>query len=326
MSELQNTQIVLPDGVGDAILSLPAILCLKQLAPEAKVVIYPPFRLFEILWSLKIFETQFLEEIIKVHSWFDPAEQTIYLNRSARAFGLHSKKSYGEVQPGKWYTKYNINLPYLNINRVTEHLPAELISFLRDKFHFSLGSICYFGFLLELGFTVQDVQKTFSFNLGSLELQNNLNHWEPDLANKSYLVFCTEASYGSKGAAARRWPAQHFIELANLAYQKYKLLPVFVGTDTQLRLPKGFVDMRCKLTLLQVAQLMRYSKGYIGNDSGNLHLANLMKTPTIGIYQSTSSSDYGPIFESLNLAVNKPQSAEEVFNNYFDRFLSIVGS
>ncbi len=306
-------EIVLPNRIGDAILSLPAILCLKQLqdSESSKTVIYPPDRLFEIIWSLKLFNTQNLEEIIKFHSWFNPAEQSYVLDTSSRVIGLRSKKFYGPKIEAKWFTKFfQENLGCLELESIQQELPKDLVDFLQTKFGFSVASIRYFGMLLKMGYSVEQIKNTFKFSNSSLALQNELTTWEPNVAKKGYLVFCMEAAYGTKREAKRRWEEENYFKLAEKIYKDFQLLSVFVGVEKTPALPKQMekfsLDLRGKLTILQLAQLLIYSAGYIGNDTGPLHIANLMKVPSVCIYLSTAPETFGPIFPTLNHPVLEP--------------------
>jgi ADP-heptose:LPS heptosyltransferase len=56
---------------------------------------------------------------------------------------------------------------------------------------------------------------------------------------------------------------------------------------------------------------MKFSKAYIGNDTGPLHLANLIQIPSLCIYLSTEPQTYGPIFADLNFPLINPKSLDE---------------
>ena len=316
-----KTEIILPNRIGDAILSLPMLICLKQLqskfgSADEEIVIYPPFNLFEIIWSLKIFETATLDEIIKVHSWFAPAKQSFILDTSSRILGLRSQTVYGEKIKAKWFTKfYTQDLPFLPLEKTASHLPSELIEFLKNSFNLPLASIRYFGVLLKLNYSVAQIKQVFSFDCKNiLNLQTDLNYWEPKLAQNNYIVICMEAAYGRKHENKRRLPENYYLEISQKLYENHGLLSVFIGVEHKPKiLPNSFsLDLRGKLSLLQLAQLLKFSKAYLGNDTGPLHLANLLKTESFCIYLSTSPEIYGPIFPQFNHPINNPQSVSEI--------------
>jgi ADP-heptose:LPS heptosyltransferase len=50
-----------------------------------------------------------------------------------------------------------------------------------------------------------------------------------------------------------------------------------------------------RFTLTEVSQRLRYSRGYIGNDSGITHLAGYLGVPTIALFGPTNPRIWGPI-------------------------------
>ncbi len=329
----KSIYFVLPNRIGDAILSLPAILCFKQLNDLAdlqvkrEITIFPPDNLFEIIWSLKICKTLNLEEIIKVHSWFKPLEEVFALDTSSRSFGIRAKQIHGEKIKQKWSTQfYTKDLKYLDLAHTTELLDTELINFLTQEKKLSLASIRYFGCILDLGYKVEQIKEVFAFDLNSLSFPiDGFNGWEPNLAKNNYVVFCMEAAYGRKQEAKRRWNEENYFKLAEYIYEKHGLLSIFIGLDKKPLIPnsaKYIIDQRNKLTTVQLAQLMLYSKGYIGNDTGPLHLANLLKKPSVCIYLSTSPNNYGPIFPQLNFPIIQPENIEQTFET-IEKFCNI---
>jgi len=112
------------------------------------------------------------------------------------------------------------------------------------------------------------------------------------------------AAYGP----AKRWPAEKFGQLAALIAHHYGesgcLILVF-GTrdDTEaahaikefsIRTPFHVVDMTAKTTLPQVMALIRCCHVFVTNDSGLMHVAAALETPTIAIFGSTDHIATGP--------------------------------
>jgi heptosyltransferase-2 len=112
------------------------------------------------------------------------------------------------------------------------------------------------------------------------------------------------AAYGP----AKRWPAEKFGQLAALIAHHYGesgcLILVF-GTrdDTEaahaikefsIRTPFHVIDMTAKTTLQQVMALIRCCHVFVTNDSGLMHVAAALETPTIAIFGSTDHIATGP--------------------------------
>lgn len=315
--------IILPNRIGDTILTLPAIICLKQLQEkygavhaEYKLVTHLP--LTEILQSLNLFKVIQINLKTKINSWMAPADKAYFLSTTTRNLGYSSRLSHGLRMANKKHIRYSVNLPYLSYPIPETVLPEGLVIFLKSRFRFSGYTIRHFGLCLELGYTVEQIQQTFRFDTTYLFFTDDLFDWKPPMTSK-YLVFCMEAAYKSKKVNAdRRWKEEHFFDLAEVAYRKYGKQAAFIGINNVPELPDKpyFIDFRQKLNLRKTALLLHYSDGYVGNDTGPLHLANLMRKHSIGMYfREGAVIDYAPIFPQLNTIFLRPQKPDEIYES-----------
>ncbi|MBU1985730.1 MAG: lipopolysaccharide heptosyltransferase II [Proteobacteria bacterium] len=115
------------------------------------------------------------------------------------------------------------------------------------------------------------------------------------------------AAYGP----AKRWPAEKFGQLAALIAHHYGesgcLILVFGTKDDtdaaraikefSLRTPFHVIDMTAKTTLQQVMALIQCCNALVTNDSGLMHVAAGLATPTIAIFGSTDHIATGPFSE-----------------------------
>ncbi|EKE04613.1 MAG: ADP-heptose:LPS heptosyltransferase-like protein [uncultured bacterium] len=310
---VNNIDIILPNRIGDSILTLPAIVCLKQLLDKyennLKITIFPHKITAKVIQSFNLFDTREINLLTKTKSWIKPADKTFFLCNSSQNMGYRAKKSYG-CNTGKY--SYYINLDYLIFENTEKKLSRELITFLQDEYHLSMAAISYFGICLDLGFSVEQILSTFEFNSDLLVPIKEFSNWKPPFVN--YLVVCMEAAYGKKVDANRRWPEKNFLKLAQKIYEQFNIHCVFIGIDSEPSIPDKpyLIDLRKKLDITQVTQLLKYSDGYIGNDSGPLHLANLMKKHAVCIGLIPAARTYEPIFKEFYHGIWNPQNPEEV--------------
>jgi heptosyltransferase-2 len=115
------------------------------------------------------------------------------------------------------------------------------------------------------------------------------------------------AAYGP----AKRWPAVKFGELAALIAHHHGesgcLILVFGTKDDSdaawaikefsVRTPFHVVDMTAKTTLQQVMALIHCCNVFVTNDSGLMHVAAGLDTPTVAIFGSTDHIATGPFSE-----------------------------
>ncbi len=318
----EKVDIILPNRIGDLILSLPAILCLKQLsekydANKKKFRIVTHLPLNDVLKALNLFDVIPLNGKTKIKSWLSPADKAFFLCTTSKNIGYHSKVNHGIQKSNKKLIRYTVNLPYLEADPDTFY-PEELVSTLKNKFELPRFAIRHFGICLELGYTVDQILQTFRFDSTRLSLPDDFFNWKPPIEAR-YVAVCMEAAYGRiKNNSDRRWKEEYFFELAERAYRVHNVASVFIGIDTTLKLPERnyVIDLRSKLDLGQIAKMMHFSCGYVGNDTGPLHLANLMRKRSVGMYfREEAVRDYPPIFSHLNKIFFKPQGPEEIFQS-----------
>jgi len=329
LSKYQNKKIdiVIPWRIGDAILNIPMFVCLKQLNEKYNdnnkiSIIAQPF-LSKLYAPLDIFECKPLSIIRRAISNIIPADIAIFTETINTNWGYRAKTTYGLTNTFKKIIKFDNELPFMNIKAFRELMPEELISFLQDKYGLSFYSIKLFGILLELGYSAEQIIDTFDFSPDYLAL-NNFSESNHPVTNEKFVVFCMEAAYGRKGDANRRWDENYYIDIAKKGHEEFGLKSVFVGIDKSFKLPEdsNFIDLRKKLNLFQLAQILKSAVYYIGNDTAPLHIANIMQTPSIGAYfMQLSVTDFGPIFPELNIKVYCPEKPEDLYDKFKEKFI-----
>ncbi|MEI8390830.1 MAG: glycosyltransferase family 9 protein [bacterium] len=331
MANYQNKRIdiVLPWRIGDAILNIPMLVAIRQLNEkyndnnEIRIVAQP--FLSKLYAPLDIFQCKPLTVGSKIISNLNPTDIAFFTETINTNWGFTAKVKYGLTNPAKKIIKFDQELPFMNINKFSEFIPAKLIFFLQDKYGLSQYSISLFGILLELGYTAEQIIETFNFSPNCLAL-NNFKGFIHLVMNEKYVVFCMEAAYGKKGDANRRWDEDYYIEIANKCFEEFNLKSVFVGINQDFKLPDNpyFIDLRKKLDLFQLAQISKSAIYYIGNDTAPLHIANIMQTPSIGAYfMKHSLTDFSPLFAGLNTQVYCPQTPDEMYEKFKEKFMIV---
>ncbi len=101
----------------------------------------------------------------------------------------------------------------------------------------------------------------------------------------------------------KRWPPEHFAEIARRAVAEFGAGLVCVGARVDMPLaaalrqaiaPLPVLDLTAKTTLLQLAALAQASDLFVSNDTGPLHLAAAAGASVVGIYTCTDPSLTGP--------------------------------
>lgn len=91
--------------------------------------------------------------------------------------------------------------------------------------------------------------------------------------------------------AIKKWPAERFADVANRIASRYETRIIICGAPSDReaqehvasRVSARVVRLAGKTDLLQLAAILKHSALYIGNDTGPLHLAAAVGTPTLCI-------------------------------------------
>jgi len=309
----KKIDIILPWRIGDAIKQLN-----EKYNDNNKIrIVTQPF-LTKLYAPLEIFECKSLTIGRRLISHLKPADVVFFTETINSNWGYTAKTKYGLTNSFKKIIKFDYEMPFMNIQKFKDFLPAELISFLLDKCHLSLYSITLFGILLELGYSAEQIIDTFKIDFDSLTL-NNFKGFLLPVMNEKYVVFCMEAAYGRKGDAFRRWNENNYIEIANKCFEDFEIKSVFIGINQDFKLPDkpNFIDLRKQLDLFKLAQVIKSSVYYIGNDTAPLHIANIMQKHSMGVYfREESLTDFSPIFPELNTQIFCPKTLEKVYEKF----------
>lgn len=116
--------------------------------------------------------------------------------------------------------------------------------------------------------------------------------------DKPVIAFCPGGEYGP----AKRWPTQHFGELAErLVAQHYQIWILGsakespLGAEIQAASGGICVDLTGKTNLGEVIDLISAADKVVSNDSGLMHLAAALDKPTAALFGSTSPGFTPPL-------------------------------
>ena len=130
----------------------------------------------------------------------------------------------------------------------------------------------------------------------------------------------------------KRWPAESFARLGDLLVEQYGVRIVIVGSAAASPIAEIIVkamkaptlDLTGRLTLMQLASLLRRAVLFVSNDSGPVHMACATKTPLIDLFlrdqPGMNAQRWRPLGEKAIVLINKP--GEEVLLDKNSRVIS----
>ncbi len=112
---------------------------------------------------------------------------------------------------------------------------------------------------------------------------------------------------GAARGPSKRWPPEHFVELAKTLRDSMGARVVLGGGPADadacadIAEQSGGVSLAGKTSIPEWAALLKRSDCVVSNDSGGMHLATAVGTPVVGIYGLTDPSKTGPLGKSVVL-------------------------
>ncbi|MGB9594952.1 MAG: glycosyltransferase family 9 protein [Candidatus Poribacteria bacterium] len=101
----------------------------------------------------------------------------------------------------------------------------------------------------------------------------------------------------------KRWSSQKYVDLIKMLLQDYPAKIFLIGGKDEYELSnkiltaiddEHIINLAGKLTLSELACLLKKSHLFIGNDSGPMHIASACGTKVIGLYGPTDPERFGP--------------------------------
>ncbi|MDP2688952.1 MAG: lipopolysaccharide heptosyltransferase II [Deltaproteobacteria bacterium] len=116
------------------------------------------------------------------------------------------------------------------------------------------------------------------------------------------------ASYGP----AKRWAPERFAETLAALSRSHRLVPMIFGgpedsgvcREVSRRMRGKYHDLSGRVTLRQFMALLSRMSVFITNDSGPMHLSAALGVPTVAIFGSTDPSLTGPLGDGVKVVSN----------------------
>ncbi|MCK9582141.1 MAG: glycosyltransferase family 9 protein [Endomicrobiales bacterium] len=150
-------------------------------------------------------------------------------------------------------------------------------------------------------------------SLGAINLNTNLEFFvKPDSIIKAKQLLST---FGIKEndtfiilhpetplhGIQRRWPVENYAKLANIISENFDVKILISGKTQEPEIINVFKDTKCKcmflpaLSLNEIAAVIKYASLIVCGNTGLMHLASALHTPTIALHGPTNPIKWGPI-------------------------------
>lgn len=162
----------------------------------------------------------------------------------------------------------------------------------------------------------------------------------PDPAKQKMDAFLSDdgsikiAISSGAGKIFKKWPVDKYKKLCRKIIEIENTKIYFVGGEMDKRegedileeIPKDrFVNLAGKANVIETAYLLKKCALFIGNDSGNLHLAAAMNIPAIGIYSTRYNPGKWDPVGNKSVIIRKKSLELISVDEVFEKVVEILG-
>ncbi len=317
-STMKRVLVIRPDEIGDVVMNTPFLRELRHNLPDAEITLLVKpvaYNLMELCpyvnevltfectrwhtWKLQYFIQSF--QFARRHLWmqgFDIAIMPRWDTDHSSATFL----SYFSGTPLRLGYSEKVNVDKKQLNRSFDRLLTHVLqdSSLKHEVEHNLDVIRF------LGGKVKDDKLELWYAEKEVSFANDLLRNKGVESNDLLVAICPGA-----GAPKRQWPLPFYIELCQWLQKEYHARLIIIGgpgeeilgEELQRELGTSIINVVGKVTLRQMAALVKQCSFYVGNDTGPMHIAAALDIPIVELschpttgspFSSNSPRRFGP--------------------------------
>ncbi|OEJ13960.1 heptosyltransferase [Brachyspira hampsonii] len=292
MENIKNLLIHSPNWLGDIIMSMPSIHLIKEKYEGIKITVMAKKSMFGIFEASDLvdecLEVKRFPHLRKYH--FDAA--LIFPNSfesAFRVFGHGIKRRIG------------YKADYRNF-MLTDAVDRKEVRWIHTSDY-------YVNLLKAIGINEQRPSIKLKIKEDILnKAKDYLKTVNPE--NKKIFAY----GIGATNSVGKIWKEEYFAEAANYLSNKYDALTLFITTPNEKEISDKISAMLLKepiipyMSLDMIAGILSLCNGFIGNDSGAMHLASIVGIPTLALYFATPAYQNSPIGINSEIIEKKPDN------------------
>ncbi|MBL7147236.1 MAG: glycosyltransferase family 9 protein [Nanoarchaeota archaeon] len=287
IKDIQNILIIRIDHIGDVITTIPSLRALRKAFPKAKISV-----MVRSLTKDLLIKCPYINELIIYNPPWFRGKKNLNILKAIKFFKKLRKRNFDLAIDFRGDLR-NIFLAYLSNARYRLAYDVKGGNFL-------LTHVA--DYRKELIHNVdRNLEVLKKLNIGTKNKELEL--WIPKeiknkikLPNKKFVII-----HPGSGGSKKLWSSKFFAEVADYIIKKYKTEIVLTGSPSEVNLTKEIenqmsfqpLNIAGKTNLLELAEVIKRAKIFISPDSGPMHMAIAVKTPTISLFGTSLSEVWG---------------------------------
>jgi lipopolysaccharide heptosyltransferase II len=287
LGDIKNILVIRVDHIGDVITTVPSLRALRKAFPKANISV-----MVRSLSKDLLVNCPYINEIIVYDApWFH-GKKSLNLFKTLSFLRRLREKNFDLAIDFKADLR-NICLAYLSRSRNRLAYDVKGGGFL-------LTHIANYrrGLIHNVDRSLEVLKK-----IGIEAKDKSLELWIPEsvkkkvkLPNKKFIVI-----HPGSGGPLKLWSNEGFAQVGDYIIKKYKAEVVLTGSPDEAYLANDIerfmsfkpLNLAGKTSLLELAEIIRRAKIFISPDSGPMHMAVAVKTPTIELFGTSLSEVWG---------------------------------
>ena len=279
MKDIKNLLIHSPNWLGDIIMSMPAIHLIREKYNDIKITAMVKKSMSGILTVGGLvddcIEVKNFPRLRKYH--FDAA--LLFPNSFESAFRVFGHGIKMRIGYKADYRDFML----------TEAVDRKEVRWIHTSDY-------YVNLLKSIG--INEQRPSIKLNIKE-DILNNAKDYLKTVNPENKKIFAY--GIGATNSIGKIWKEEYFAEVANYLANKYDALTLFVTTPNEKEISDKISAMLLKepiipyMSLDMIAAILSLCNGFIGNDSGAMHIASIVGIPTLALYFATPAGLNYPI-------------------------------
>jgi heptosyltransferase-2 len=329
MPEAENILVRGVNWLGDAVMTTPALMRLRETRPNARITMLTPEKLAGLYLGQSC-----IDDVIAI----SPGDTVWKVGRMLRGRSFttgiafpNSVRSALELWLAMIPKRIGIGRPLL----LTQSLPrrvgavkmrkrsaSEVERRIRDNsspdvFPAESHHVHdYLHIMSALGASIEPTPPRVEVGANAIE-QVREKFGLTRMAGRPWFGLVPGAEYGP----AKRWPAERFVEMAVALEKKTNCRWVAFGAAADHELVEkigkdaggDILNLAGRTTLQELAAALKICELVVTNDTGPMHLASAVGAPVVAIFGSTSPELTGPVFSNHARIIRQPPPCAPCF-------------
>jgi heptosyltransferase II len=278
-------------GIGETILTLPAIKAFKQKYPNSKISLLCTDRNKDVYYKNDNIDNVIVTKL-------SPIALKLFILKNFKKFDLVIDfEEYLNISAimayfiGKFSIGYSHGVRAKLFNKTTKYNDKQHVVQTHLDLVRVLGADIKANNLIKLKYSKQD--------------KDNANTVTKNLGIKSNDYIVGLGTGAAESARSRMWPKDRFAKLADELYKNKKAKIIFFGTDSEKTYINDIIksiknptitvyNVAGKLSLKQAFAAIEMCQLFISNDTGTMHIAAAQGVKTIGLFGPNLPERWGP--------------------------------